>query len=377
VIAIALFAGLILPTLFAKDRDQRIDELLAEATVQLASVEEARAAGDRGAERIAIEQASATLERAAAQMEDDPRLGDLVAQMETARGRLDAVIFVEVLTLVASLNGVLTAPAQPEALVAGGGALWLLERDRGRIVRLDPEGLATPALVYQPGEEYGGVAAHPPLALAWEEGRGRLLVLDEGRTLFAVPGSGAGAPTVLPLRGVEEIAAVAGLATYTGNLYLLDPEGGEVWRYLPAGEGFDSERQRMLGGARIAQARALAVDGDLYLLQDDALRRFRHGEELAELLAGIDAFPEAVAGVAEDRLRGVIYVGDRERKRIVVSDRAGSFLRQYRHVDFDDLRGLALQPDGELLYVLTGRGVFAFDPLARTMMPARADAPSR
>jgi sugar lactone lactonase YvrE len=310
-------------------------------------------------------------------MEDDPRLGDLVAQMETARVRLDAVITVEVLTLVASLDGVLTAPAQPEALVAGGGALWLLERDRGRIVRLDPEGLATPALVYQPGEEYGGVTAHPPLALAWEEGRGRLLVLDEGRTLFAVPGSGAGAPTVLPLRGVEEIAAVAGLATYTGNLYLLDPEGGEVWRYLPAGEGFDSERQGLLGGANIAQARALAVDGDLYLLQDDALRRFRRGEELAELLAGIDAFPEAVAGVAEDRLRGVIYVGDRERKRIVVSDRAGSFLRQYRHVDFDDLRGLALQPDGELLYVLTGRGVFAFDPLAGTMMSARADAPSR
>ena len=364
VVAFALFAGLLLPSLFSEDRDQRIDELLAEASAQLASVEAARAAGDRAAERVAIEEASATLERAAAQTEDDPRLGELAAWMEAARVRLDAVITVEVLTLVASLEGVLTAPAQPQALVAGGGALWLLERDRGRVVRLDPDGAAAPALVYQPGEEYGGVMARPPLALAWEEGRGRLLLLDEGRTLFGVPGSGAGAPAVLPLRGVEEIRAVTGLATYTGNLYLLDPEGGEVWRYLPAGEGFDSERQGLLGGAQIAEARALAVDGDLYLLQDDALRHFRLGEELPELLAGIDAFPEAAAGVAEDRLRGVIYVGDRERKRIVVSDRAGSFLRQYRHVDFDDLRGLALEPDGELLYVLTGRGVFAFDPLA-------------
>ena len=379
VVVFALFAGLVLPPLLAEDRSQRIDELLAEATVQLATVEEARTTGDRAAERIAIEEASATLERAAAQAEDDPRVSELAAQMEAARVRLDAVITVEVLTLVASLDGVLTAPAQPQALVAGGGALWLLERDRGRIVRLDPEGIGAPTLVYQPGEEYGGVTARPPLALTWEEGRGRLLVLDEGRTLFALPRSGANAPTVLPVRGVEEIRTVAGLATYTGNLYLLDPESGEVWRYLPAGDGFDSERQGLLGGAEIAGARALAVDGDLYLLEDEALRHFRLGEELPEMLAGIDAFPQAAAGVAEDRLRGVIYVGDREGRRIVVSDRAGTFLRQYRHVDFDDLRGLALEPDGELLYVLTGRGVFAFDPLATaplTTAPLSSSAPA-
>ncbi len=364
-VAFGLFASLVLPSILNEDRDQRIDELIAQVTVQMVDVDQAQAAGDRTAERISIEQASATLERMMAQTEDDPRISVLADQIATARMRLDAVINIKVLTLIVRLDRVLTVPAQPQALVAGGKALWLLERERGRIVRLDPTNTATHAIVYQPGEQYGGVTGRPPLALAWDEDHRRLLVLDKGRTLFAIPGNGEkNSLTVLTVRGVEEIRAVAGLATYTGNLYLLDPEGREVWRYLPAGEGFDSERQGLLGGADITNARALAVDGDLYLLQDGALRHFRLGEELAELFAGIDAFPKAVAGIAEDRLRGIIYIGDRENNRIVVSDRAGSFLRQYHHVDFDDLRSLALQPDGERLYVLTGRSVFVFNPLA-------------
>lgn len=362
----ALFVGLVLLPLLDDDHDKRITDLLAQATAELQSAEQARSAGDATAERAAIEQASSTLERADAQAGDDPRVADLAATMEAARIRLDAVITVATLTRVATLDGILTAPAQPESLVAGGGALWLLERERGRIVRLDPESEFLPTLVYAPGEEYDGVIARAPLSMAWEAARGRLLVLDERRSLFAVPAGARAAPRALPLRGVEEIRSIAAIATYTGNLYVLDPEGGEIWRYVPAGDGFDSERQGLLGGSEIGTARALAVDGDVYVLEEDALRHFRLGDELPRLLAGIDAFPEAATGIAEDRSRGVIYVGDRERKRVVVSDRTGNFLRQYRHVDFDDMRGLALEPGGERLYVLTGRNIFAFDPLVGT-----------
>ncbi len=366
VIAAALFAGLILLPLLQDDQERRLAELLDQASAGLRSAEEARARGDPASERTAIEETRATLERARAQAEQDPRVDDLFAQLEAARTRLDAVIDVSELARVSTLDGVITAPAQPEALVAGGGSLWLLERGSGRIVRLDPAGEAAPQRVYSPGAEYGSSRARTARAMAWDEARGRLLVIDEGRSLFAIPGAAGSAPRPLLLRGAQDIRSVQAIAAYSGNLYVLDPEGGEIWRYVPAGEGFDSERQGLLGTAEIGTAVALAVDGDVYLLETGALRRFRLGGELPPLFGGIDAFPGAAAGIVADAATGVIYVGDRERLRIVASGRSGDFLRQYRHVDFDDLRGIALAEDGSTLYVLTGRSIYGFDPIAET-----------
>ena len=366
VIAAALFASLVLLPLLADDQEQRLADLLGQASGELARAEQARSDGDRAAERAAVEEARSLLERARAQAGEDPRVYDLLAAMEAARSRLDAVIAVSALERVSALDGIITAPAQAEDLVAGGGALWLLEQGSGRIVRLDPGG-ALPALrVYSPDETYGGARARAADAIAWDQAERRLLVLDESRSLFEIPESRSGGPRRLLLRGADDIRSVAGIAAYSGNLYVLDPAGGEIWRYVPAGDGFDSERQGLLGTAEIGTARAIAVDGDVYLLEQETLRRFRLGAELDPLLAGVDAFPGAGSGIVADPAQGVVYVGDRERGRIVVSGRGGDFLRQYHHVDFDDMRALALAPGGDRLYVLTGRSIFSFDPLAET-----------
>ncbi len=364
VIVAALFAGLILLPLLDDDQERRIADLLSQASAELLGAEQARLEGDRASERVAIEEARSTLERARAQAEEDPRVDELLAQMEAARIRLDAVITVLALERVATLDGIITAPAQPEALVSGGGALWLLERGSGRIVRLDPGGALPPMRVYSPDQQYDGTRARAAAAIAWDDARRRLLVLDEDRSLFAIPGEPGSAPRALLLRGADDIRSARAIDVYSGNLYVLDPEGREIWRYVPAGDGFNSERQGLLGSAEIGTARQLSVDGDVFVLVAGAVRHFRLGQELDPLFAGIDSFPQATAGIADDSSEGVLYVGDRERGRIVVTERSGNFVRQYHHVDFDDMRGLAISPDGDLLYVLTGRSIFSFDPLA-------------
>ena len=61
---------------------------------------------------------------------------------------------------------------------------------------------------------------------------------------------------------------------------------------------------------------------------------------------------------------GRFLVAEPAARRVVVSDRAGAFLGQLRHQAFFDLQGLALPAEGGTMYVLTGNGVYAFDPLA-------------
>lgn len=372
-LAIVLLARVVLPSLLVEDREQRFTEAVAAAELQLDLVDGIESSAER---RAALDAALAEIVRARSIASDDVRLIALDARAQAAVALLDAVVDVAALRTVIEFQGALTAPVQPSAVVVGGGALWLVEDAGGRLFRIalldgEPGGAAQAEEIYRSGERYGGAVAQAPIGIAWDAVGGRLLLLDAARTLFAFTpqpaserGGGAIEPEVLPLRDVVEVQSVQGIAAYSGSLYLLDAQGGEVWRYLTAGAGYDSERTGLLGGIAIDGARALFVDGDLFLLDaDGALRRFRLGREQPLLLQGLDEPPRPPAGVVGDASSGRLYVADRGGRRIVASERDGDFVAQYRHLAFFDLRGLALSEDGAQLYVLTGEGIYAFAPL--------------
>lgn len=372
-VLLVVVARMFLPGLLREDRAAELEAAITVAQAQLSAAEAASRVEDQ---RAALRAVLAEAERARALAPDDPRIDEIVAAANARLAVLDAVTPVESLTRVLAFEGTVTSPVTPEQLVTGGRALWLRESGRGRVIRIDPAG-GEPSEVYRTGESYGGTVARDPVAVAWDAATARLLVLDAGRSLFAVPDEPGGTPVPLALRDAAEMRSVAAIAVYLGNLYLLDPVAGEVWRYLPAASGFDSERSGTLGGQDLDGATALAVDGDIFVLDGETLRRFSQGRELAPMLAGLDQPPQSAVALVEDVLRGLFYLADRGNRRVVVGDRSGAFLRQYRHADFTDLRGMAVAPDGQQVYVLSGNGIDAFPVQARTAAsPTPTPAPA-
>ena len=355
-VALFVLTVALAPSLLGGDAEGRLEQKLAAANNLLAA---ATLTNELADQRESLQSALEEIEEARSIDAQDPRVSPLQAIVQQRLDELNAVTEVLGLRRILQFEGSLTAPLTPAALVAGGGWLWLLDSERGRVFVVDPAGRGDPVEAYRAGLSYGGSEAADPLAIAWDDRAGRLLLLDEERTLFSLaPGS---SPAVLPLRDADELSSVDAIATYEGNLYVLDSESGEVWRYLPAGAGFDSERAGLLGGVPLDGAQALAVDGDLFLLVEETVRRFSLGRELDPLLQGIDRPLNAPVGVAEDVARGLLYVADRGGRRVVVGNRDGDFLRQYVHPGFLDLRGLALAPDGATVFVLSGDGIDAFD----------------
>jgi hypothetical protein len=359
-IVLAVVAWLVLPGLLSEDRAAELTAAVAAAEAQL---DLAGVGVTPDQQREALRNALVQAERARALAPDDPRIPRIVAEAEARLLALDAVTNVETLDPVLSFEGAVTSPVEPQELAVGGGFLWLREGGRGRVVRIDPAGAADPLEVLRAGETYGGVGARDPAAIAWDASTTRLLVVDTARSLFAVGTDGTVEP--LTLRDAQELRSVVAISVYLGNLYVLDPAGNQVWRYLPAADGFDSERSGILGTVELDGATGLAVDGQVFVLDPPGLRHFIQGREQTPMLQGIDELPNAAVGLVEDVLREVLYVADRGGARIVASDREGRFLRQYRHPDFIDLRGVAVAPDGTALYALTGSGIARFSVTPR------------
>jgi sugar lactone lactonase YvrE len=356
-LTLLLAAWLVLPGLLSEDRAAQLEASLADAQTQLQAAE---SSPNPSEQRAALEAVLVELERARSLAADDPRIANLESLAEARLALLDAVVPVEELITLILFDGSVTAPVTAERIVTGGGAVWLLESDRGRVIRVDATS-GEPVEVYRAGETYEGETAGAPQAIGWDASTGQLLTLDEAGVLFATAEAPIGLVTqVLPLRDADDLTAVVDMTVYSGNLYLLDAGGSEVWRYLPAVDGFDSERTGVLGNVELTEPLALAVDGNVFVQDGSTLRRFSDGQELTPMLEGIDAPPDTPVAMVEDALRGLLYVADRGGDRIVVSNRDGTFVRQYRHPDFADLRGLAIAPDGARIYVLTGDRIASF-----------------
>ena len=355
-VLVAVVAAVIfVPPLLEEDAGARLDARLAEASALLTSAGEAP---DIGEQRDQLNAALQQLEEARSVDAADPRIASLQRVIQERLNAVNGVIPVGQIETVVRFEGVVTRPLTPDALAVGANRLWVMDTALGRVLAVDPAGIFGIQEVFRAGQRYGDRAAATPAGIAWDAIAERLLVLDEERALFSV--SLDDEPVELRLRDADELGSIDAIAAHAGSLYVLDAGGGEVWRYLPTGSGFDSERSGLLGAASLDGARALHVAADVFVLDGDGLRRFEDSRDGVAQLQGIDRVLNTPVGLAADR--DAIYIADRGGRRIVVGAPGGAFLRQYTHPDFTDLRGIGLGPGGDVLYVLTGFGILSFEP---------------
>ncbi|MGE0060144.1 MAG: hypothetical protein AB7T32_19350, partial [Dehalococcoidia bacterium] len=184
------------------------------------------------------------------------------------------------------------------------------------------------------------------------------------RKLFAIrPGS---LPEPLPLRRTNTWSSVAGIAAYDSNLYVLDPTGNKVHRYLTAASGFDSEPESILSGqVDLKDAVSLEVDGDIYILKrTGSVLRFSQGVAADFKLGGIDrglTGPNAMEVVSPT---SEVFISDAGNKRVVVAGKDGVFKRQLTSNVFTDIRALSIDPFGGQLYAVVGDALLTA-PLVR------------
>ncbi len=169
----------------------------------------------------------------------------------------------EIAALEDKLNGViidlgkLAAGAAPADVTQTVNGLYAADAVAGRLWRIfgDP---VTSGVVLERGK--AGVST--PVAVT-AQGEA-LLTLDDARKVWRAEGNTIAA---LELPKVDTWKSATAIATYAGNVYVLDPRAGQLWRYEPDFRGTLEGPTAFLPTALGPDtARALAVDGDIWVL---------------------------------------------------------------------------------------------------------------
>lgn len=190
---------------------------------------------------------------------DEVRVAELRAEISLVSDRLNNVI----------LDLATVAPGSaPVGLTQTPHGLYAADPGAGRLWRIFGEDPVTAAAVLERGREGVGT---PLDVVAQEEA---LIAIDDARAVWRAEGNTVAR---LELPGTETWKGVTDIATFVGNVYILDGPSGQLWRYEPDLRGVLLGPVAFLPEPLAADsAKAVAVDGDIWILTGDgAVQRYR------------------------------------------------------------------------------------------------------
>ncbi|MCL4835227.1 MAG: hypothetical protein KJZ86_22505 [Caldilineaceae bacterium] len=348
-------------------------KLVDQAENQLAKAEQALNLGDKAAARTALNDAQRYLNEAIALIGLTDRIRELSQRVRTELQKL-----MNVRSLYSLDFPLVDFPpdAGPQRVVVFDQDVYVLDVGRQRVehFRTDPgrtivQERSGPVL--GEGDVVEGVRVGRLVDIAWQPripgfaDKASLLILDRNNNIFRY--NRVDAATVVRLADGARLQSIAQLENYNGRLYLADEQANQILRYSPAGLGYDEAPDAWFEPtvqANLAGIVAMAIDSDIWLLMENGtLLRYSGGRQLPFSLdtsAGLTGrLSDMAMGSAPDSR---IYLADGSQDRILVFDKAGTYIEQLQAAEstaLAGLRGLYLDEVSGTLFILTQTSLYS------------------
>lgn len=348
-ILLALVGYLVIPGMLEQDRTARYASLVDGAQRMLAT---ARVQEDPGERRKALTEAQALLLEAQETNPGHPGADELINEVAGAISTLDAVVTPAAVDTLADLSQFGEKPVTPLRLTIAEETAYILDSSSSQVIAVTLSTGEKSVVFAEDKETKRGRPIATAMANNAEIGRNTLVVADSEKGLWAYSAEAG-------LRRLA-FAAPSGLgitdmAIWGRDLFVLDSAQSTVYRFSPGDGGYGTAPKKHLSTPDLAAARRLMVDDEVITVDaNGAMHRFAGQVSLVLSGAGIDKKLAAAEAPQSIGANGDIALLDAADDRIAVFRRDGTFDRQYRHKDFENLTAFAMR-DG-VGYVFTSSG---------------------
>jgi hypothetical protein len=272
-----------------------------------------------------------------------------------------------------------SSPA-PRRFIVAHNWVYLLNPGTDEVIGLplSADGL-TPASaatipILQSGQMLFGESVEHLVDLAWmEPGTGYpdgavLIYGDNGNLYIYEPLLGPGNITRQRLEGELPSGTVTMIGTFGEQFYLIARQECQILKYTPINGLYDSPPRPYFAPENAPQlqtALGMGLDERLYLLLGDGTLHayFQGAEDLSFNIQGLpDPHIHPTTMVIErEPEKGQIYLGDPQNERVIVLDKRGHFLHQYRLPGdmLKQLESLEVNEEPHVLYLIAKNRLYA------------------
>lgn len=307
---------------------------------------------------------------------------ELQAPVQEALARVNRVVPVYKQMTLREFGG---ADSDPYRIEVQGNRVYVLDRGTDQVYRygldeisgLIPE--ASQGIAVQRGATLpDGQVVGELIDATWAAAGGarrtsNLLVLDSNKNILQIDDTLGVQPLVVGNRELWQDPRL--IASYNGNLYVLDSGAGRIWRYLPTDDGYSGQPDNYFGGDTtldLSRAVDMAIDGNIWILYSDGtLQTFYTGRqqpfELEMPPTGPLSQPRALFVGSEAGTAQALFILDSGVGRILEYTKDGAYQRQFWPADSADRekwrqgRDVQVEEVDGLFYVLTGAALLQTD----------------
>lgn len=161
----------------------------------------------------------------------------------------------------------------------------------------------------------------------------------------------------------EKWGVIKTIASFAGNLYLLDTQGMAIWKYIAADFGFSARSNYLNPDVKVdlGSANNMVIDGSVYVTTAQDILKFTRGLPEQFSFTGISDTISNIAEFSTSDLDNSLYILDKSLSRIVVFDKSGTYLAQYQWDELKNAQGIVASEEEKKIYVLAGSKIYAID----------------
>lgn len=147
---------------------------------------------------------------------------------------------------------------------------------------------------------------------------------------------------------------------FAGNLYVLDKEGGAIYRYAGSDGNFGSKQNWLASGTKpdFTKAKAWTFDGAVYVLVDNRILKFSRG---SPQVFSLPAEILSMTSLYTDEENQFLYILDRENGKVWVLEKDGKFKAQYSAEEIKNAVGLIASEAEKKIILLTGEKLISLE----------------
>jgi len=333
---------------------------------------------DAQLKRDNLNRALAAIDQGLALVPDNADLQDLERRAQHQLDQLDGVIPIYAFARLYYFQDAPVSATDSSRIAINGKDVMVLNRGGDMVYHftLNDVGDALQPVTADPvvarrGDVFDGVTVTDLVDLNYMESAGsqslaRFITLDRSGNLFSYdPNRGMRAQ---PVGNADLWLSPQAIGSYFGNLYVLDPLLGRLFKYLPTNNEYVKTPLDYFDaalGVDLTGAVDMAIDANVYLLfADGTIAKYNNGQRVDFGMRGFYGKMRSpvtifVSGGQQEDAVGYVYVADAGNNRVLQFSKEGDYIRQFRAVEsepyMNNLRGLYVDEKERRMFLVSGQ----------------------
>lgn len=154
------------------------------------------------------------------------------------------------------------------------------------------------------------------------------------------------------------------IKAFAGNLYVLDKSGNAIYRYAGSANTFGEQHNWLAAGTKVdfSDAKQWVIDGSAYVLfPNSKILKFNLGSPQNFKISGIIPEIGTIDAIYADADNQYLYFLDKAGKRVVVTDKKGSYKAQYQGDGIQNATNLIVSEADKKIILLAGDKLFSIE----------------